>query len=47
MVAYTSQSCETEEAEGLTAEVIERFSNDSSRLTASGSMLARSFSKSS
>ena len=35
--AYTSQSCETEDTEGLTAEVMERFSNDSSRLTASTS----------
>lgn len=37
-LAYTSQSCEREEdTEGLTAEVIERFSNDSSRLTVSKS----------
>ena len=45
--AYTSQSCETEETEGLTADVMERFSKDSSRLMASCSMLARSCSKSS
>lgn len=45
LVAYTSQSCDAEETEGLTAEVTERFSNDSSRLIASGSrMLPRSAS---
>lgn len=38
-VAYTSQSCETEDVVGLTAEVMDRFSNDSSRLTASGSRM--------
>ena len=45
---YISQSWETEETEGLTAEVTDRFSNDSSRLTVSGSrILPRSWSKSS